>query len=199
MIVKSLFFSPTIVAILATMLVFSSNDLVHNETVRVVNICTTTMPIKNQNSVVLNNKTLNFEKAIENGYIVEIGSSKPSSDELHFEIKQEIYNIKNLDSFMENTKNKNIDKIRVVKYAREEGNTWVNKLYDLEYDGKKIKETVYDVYSNPNVFIASTPIYFDKIIKRNYPNDLWYGMCKSDDKEENCFTLISLKKSSIVN
>ncbi|MCE5220613.1 MAG: DUF4362 domain-containing protein [Clostridium sp.] len=109
-----------------------------------------------------------------------------------------MYNINNLDDFMENIKNGKKDELRIVKYAYEGGRTWINKLYDLEYNGKKIKYIVYDTYSNPNIFIPSEPSYYDKIIRRDYPNDLWYGICSVSDKEDDCATLISLNKSSIV-
>ena len=47
---------------------------------------------------------------------------------------------------------------------------WVNKLYDLKYDGKKIIDIEYDSYSNPNAFIPSQPEILSKIIKRDYHN-----------------------------
>lgn len=145
----------------------------------------------------LNNKSLSFEKAIRNGDVVKISYFGSVSSKTHNET--EVYNINKLDEFMENTKRGKNDKIRIVKYAYDNRHTWVNKLYDLEYNGEKIKETVYDVYSNPKVFIPSEPYYSDKIIKRDYPNDIWYGTCLECDEGDNCASLISFEKSSIVN
>jgi hypothetical protein len=150
----------------------------------------------NINAETLNNKSLTTEKAISNGDIVEIPSTSWISSKTHGNL--EVYNIKKLDEFMENIKNERNDRIRIVMYAHENGKTWVNKLYDLDYDGNKIKLIVYDTYSNPNAFIPNEPHYYDKIIKRDYPNDLWYGICQVTNEGDNCVTLISLKKSSII-
>lgn len=144
-----------------------------------------------------NNKSLDFEKAIKQGNVVEISSFNVSSAKTQYHT--EIYNIHKLDDLIKNIKDRKPTKVRIVKYAREHGITWVNKLYDLEYTGEKIIDTVYDVYSNPNAFIPSTIYYFDQIIKKDYPNDIWYGTCTKTDKEDECATLISFKKSSVIN
>ena len=151
---------------------------------------------KNTYDGALNNKSLNSEKAISNGDIVEISSLDWVSSKTHN--NTEIYNINKLDEFMKNVKNKKVDKVRIVKYAYEGERTWINKLYDLEYNGKKIKYIEYDTYSNPNAFIPYEPSYYDKVIIREYPNDLWYGICSVSNKGDDCATLISLNKSSIV-
>ncbi|MBU3102975.1 DUF4362 domain-containing protein [Clostridium gasigenes] len=151
---------------------------------------------KNSNTDVLNNKSLSTEKAISSEDIVEISSLDWVSSKTHN--NAEIYNINKLDEFMKNVKNRKVDKVRIVKYAYEGERTWVNKLYDLEYNGKKIKYIIYDTYSNPNVFIPSEPSYYDKVIIRDYPNDLWYGICSVSNKGDDCATLISLNKDSIV-
>lgn len=151
---------------------------------------------KKNNDNVLNNESLSSEKAISNGDIVEISSFDLVSSKTHNDT--EIYNINKLNEFMENIKNGKKDEIRIVKYASEGGRTWVNKLYDLKYNGKKIKYIVYDTYSNPSAFIPSEPYYYDKIIIREYPNDLWYGVCSVSCNEDDYATLISLKKISIV-
>lgn len=151
---------------------------------------------KKNNDNVLNNESLSSEKAISNGDIVEISSFDLVSSKTHNDT--EIYNINKLNEFMENIKNGKKDEIRIVKYASEGGRTWVNKLYDLKYNGKKIKYIVYDTYSNPSAFIPSEPYYYDKIIIREYPNDLWYGVCSVSSNEDDYATLISLKKISIV-
>lgn len=146
---------------------------------------------------ILNNKSLYFEKAIKQGNFVEITSSNLSSDTTQYHT--EIYNIDKLEDFIKNIKDRKPTKIRIVKYASEHGVIWANKLYDLEYNGEKIIDTVYDVYSNPNAFLPSTIYYFDQIIKKDYPNDIWYGICAKTDKGDNCTTLTSFKKSSIIN
>ncbi len=99
---------------------------------------------------------------------------------------------------MKNVEDKNVDKVRIVEYIHNDGRTWINKLYDLEYNGKKIKYIEYDTYSNPNAFIPSEPFYFDKVIIRDYPDVLWYGICSVSNKGDGCAPLISFNKSSIV-
>lgn len=146
---------------------------------------------------IINNKSLNFEKAVKQGHVVEISSPDLSSGKIQYHTG--IYNIDKFENFIKNINDRKPAKIRIVKYGREHGLTWVNKLYDLEYNGEKIIDTVYDVYSDPNVFIPSTIYYFDKIVKKDYPNGIWYGICAKTDKEDNCVTIISLKKSSIIN
>lgn len=147
---------------------------------------------------ILNNETLNYKKAIKNGNIVMISFlDKPS---IKTNNDHEIYNIKNLDRFMENVNQGKKDKIRIVKYVRKDEKTWVNKLYDLEYDGHKIFNTAYDTYSNPNAFIPSSDPYgSDYIEKRDYPNDLWYGGITENKEGKKGYSIISFKKSSIIN
>ncbi|GFP76219.1 hypothetical protein [Clostridium fungisolvens] len=150
----------------------------------------------NKSEEALNNETLTLEKAINSGYIVEI----PEQD-FNINVNNDnlfVYNIRRLDVFMDNINNKISDRIRIVKYAREYGNTWVNKLCDLEYNGLIIKIEVYDTYSDPKRFIKSPATYEDKIVKRDYNEYLWYGICSNDSENDGCATLISLKKSEIV-
>ncbi|GFZ29939.1 hypothetical protein CSC2_04650 [Clostridium zeae] len=145
---------------------------------------------------VLNNKTMTLEKAINSGYIVEV----PDQD-FNVNINDNhllIYNINRLDVFMDNIKHKISDRVRIVKYARENKKIWVNKLYDLEYNGEVIKLEVYDTYSDPIKFIKSPASYEDKIVKRDYKDYLWYGICSNNSENDDCATLISLKKVEIV-
>ncbi|GAA0177126.1 hypothetical protein SH2C18_04090 [Clostridium sediminicola] len=152
----------------------------------------------NYDNEILNNETLNYKKAIKNGNIVMISFlDKPS---IKTNNDHEIYNIKNLDRFMENVNQGKKDKIRIVKYVRKDEKTWVNKLYDLEYDGHKIFNTAYDTYSDPNAFIPSSDPYgSDYIEKRDYPNDLWYGGITENKEGKKGYSIISFKKSSIIN
>jgi hypothetical protein len=146
---------------------------------------------------VLNNNTLSSDKAIKDGNIVMISHLDKLSNVSHND--KEIYNISRLDEFMQKVKEGKKDKIRIVKYGSSTSCTWVNKLYDLKYDGKKIVDIEYDVYSNPNAFIPSQPLTFNKIIKRDYPDAIWYGICYSKINDNKCASLISFYRSSIVN
>lgn len=145
----------------------------------------------------LNNNTLTSDKAIKSGNIVMISYLDKLSNISRNDM--EIYNISRLNEFMENIKKGKKDKIRIVKYANSASGTWVNKLCDLKYDGKKIVDIEYDAYSNPNVFIPSQPLVFSKVIKRDYPDGIWYGICYSEKGKEECASLISFRKSSIVD
>lgn len=145
---------------------------------------------------VLNNKSLSPEKAIKSGDIAEINYTEGISGKTHN--NAEVYNISKLDNFMDNIINEKKDKIRIVKYANDNVHTWVNKLYDLDYDGNSIKIIVYDTYSDPDKFIPSEPTYSDRIIEREYQYDLWYGSCSAGTEGQDCSTLMSFKKSSIV-
>lgn len=140
----------------------------------------------------MNNKSLYFEKAIKQGNFVEITSSNLSSDTTQYHT--EIYNIDKLEDFIKNIKDRKPTKIRIVKYASEHGVIWANKLYDLEYNGEKIIDTVYDVYSNPNAFLPSTIYYFDQIIKRI--TQMIYGMefVQKPIKEITALLLPALKR-----
>lgn len=145
----------------------------------------------------LNNKTLSSEKAIKEGYVVEIVYFDSMSDKTHNH--SEIYNIGKLDNFMKNIKEGNKDKVRIVEYSRDKTGTWVNKLFDLEYDGNKIADTEYDTYSNLNAFIPSPKIYFDFMEKREYTDNLWYGVGTGHTNSKACCPLFSFRKSSIIN
>ncbi|GKU25060.1 DUF4362 domain-containing protein [Clostridium folliculivorans] len=145
---------------------------------------------------VLNNETMTLEKAINSGYIIET----PEED-FNVNLNNDhilVYNIKRLDAFMDNIEHKISDRVRIVKYARENKKIWVNKLYDLEYNGQVIKLEVYDTYSDPNKFIKSPASYENKVVKRDYEEYLWYGICSNNSENDGCATLISLKKSELV-
>lgn len=198
--IESIIITIALLSISTAIQTIENNNNTPKQQIQKVNILSTLTPNlldKSDNKTdVLNNKSLNSKKAISNGDIVEISSLDWVSSKTHNDT--EIYNINKLDDFMENIKNGKKDAIRIVKYAYEGGSTWVNKLYDLEYNGKKIKYIVYDTYLNPNEFMPSEPSYYDKIIRRDYPNDLWYGICSVSNKGDDCATLISLNKISIV-
>lgn len=145
----------------------------------------------------LNNKSLNLDKAIKDGNVVMIFYLDTVSNKTHNNM--EIYNINELDDFMENMKKGKRDKVRIVKYANSKNGIWVNKLYDLEYDGKKILDIEYDVYSNPNAFIPSQSLVFHKIVKRDYIDGTWYGICLKEINNSQGASLISFYKSSAAN
>lgn len=146
---------------------------------------------------VLNNKSLSSDKAIKAENVVMISYVDSVSSKTHNNM--EIYNIYKLNDFMENVKKGKKDTVRIVKYVRNETGTWVNKLYDLNYNGKNILDIEYDVYSNPNFFIPSKPLVFYKVIKRDYINGTWYGICYKEGNNNDCASLISFYKSSIVD
>jgi hypothetical protein len=119
----------------------------------------------------LSNNALTSDRAIKDGNIVMIMYLDKISNITGNDM--EIYNINNLDKFIQNTEKGIVGNIRVIKYASSENKTWVNSLCDLSYDGKSIKDIGYDVYSNPNKFISNEPYYSLKMLKRDYPNALW--------------------------
>ena len=145
----------------------------------------------------LNNKTLSSDIAIKEGNIVMISYFDSVSSKTHND--NEIYNVNRLDDFMKNIDKGKKDNIRIVEYGKNATGTWVNKLYDLKYDGKKKIEIEYDSYSNPNAFIPSQPEIFNKIIKRDYPNGIAYRICYLENENNDCGKLISFSKSSIID
>ena len=160
------------------------------------------IPIQNSKAYTttgtLNNKTLTSDIAIKDGDVVMIGYSDSVSSKTHNDM--EIYNINKLDDFIKSTNIGKEDKIRIVEYENNVTGTWVNKIYELNYDGKKIIDIEYDTYSNPNVFIPSQPYIFNKIIKKDYPDGISYRICGSkNDENDDCGKLISFYKNSIVD
>jgi hypothetical protein len=146
---------------------------------------------------VLNNETLSSDIAIKDGNIVMISYIDSVSSKTHNNM--EIYNINRLDDFIKSIDKGKKDKILIAEYGKNVTGTWVNKLFDLKYDGKKIIYIEYDSYSNPNAFIPSQPQIFSKIIKRDYPNAIAYRICYSEeDKNNECGRLISFHKNSII-
>ncbi|MBU3099757.1 MULTISPECIES: DUF4362 domain-containing protein [Clostridium] len=159
------------------------------------------IPIQNPKAYyvigVVNNKTLSSDIAIKDGNIVMISYTDSVSEKTHNDM--EIYNIKRIDDFIRNINKGRKDKIRIVEYGKNATGTWVNKLYDLKYDGKKIIDIEYDTYSNPNAFIPSQPEMFNTIIKRDYPDGISYRICDSEGENDDCAKLISFSKSSIID
>lgn len=129
-IIITIVLSSTLIAIQT----IEENNNTPKQPIQEVNVLSTFTPNllykSNNKTDVLNNKSLSSKKAINNGDIVEISSLDWVSSKTHNDT--EIYNINNLDDFMENIKNGKKDELRIVKYAYEGGRTWVNKLYDLE-------------------------------------------------------------------
>lgn len=146
---------------------------------------------------VLNNKSLSSNTAIKAEDVVMISYLDSVSSKTHNNM--EIYNIDKLDAFMGNVKKGKKGTIRIVKYGRNETGIYVNKVYDLKCNGNNISDIEYDVYSNPNAFMPSKPLIFNKIIKKNYPDGIWYGICSTENNNTSCPSLISFYKSSIVD
>ena len=90
----------------------------------------------------LNNETLSSDIAIKDGNIVMISYTDSVSSKTHN--RMEIYNINRLDDFMENIDKGKKDKILIGEYGKNVTGTWVNKLFDLKYHGKKIIYIEYD-------------------------------------------------------
>ncbi|MBU3158076.1 DUF4362 domain-containing protein [Clostridium estertheticum] len=147
----------------------------------------------------LNNKTLTSDIAIKDGDVVMIAYTDSVSSKTHNNM--EIYNINRLDNFMKNMDKGKKDNIRIVDYAKDITGTWINKLYELKYDGNKIIYFEYDTYSNPNAFIPSQSSIYNKIIKRDLLDTISYRICGSENeiKNDNCAKLISFYKSSIID
>lgn len=157
-----------------------------------------TLNIEDNKTNILNNKSLAFDKAIKNGYVVMISYINGVSDITQNDA--EVYNSNKLDRFIENVKSGKRDKVRIIEYEKNETKVWINKLYDIEYNGIRIVDIGYDVYTNPNAFKpVDSPYYSDIMEKRDYPNALWYGLCTKKGNESSCYSLISFFKSSIVD
>lgn len=143
-----------------------------------------------------NNKAYNLQKSIDNGDIARISYSDSKGNE----ISQKIYNVNNLDSFIENYKNEKKGKVRIVDFASNETGTWINKLCDLEYDGKQIIFTGYDTYLNPDKFIPWGPQYYAKVGKTEYKDTVRYSLVlRTEDSDANGAGLMSFRSSDIIN
>lgn len=135
----------------------------------------------------------NFQTSLKNGSVIMI--SKGNNKEL------EVYNISSLDKFLHSFNNGKEGYVRVIKGIIEnDGSFIVNKLEEYETDGKLIKDTAYDTYTDKNKFTPGKPIYLPKMVKICSGNSIRYAILQSKDTPEDMGTLvISFDKSSIKN
>lgn|GEM_PF-1271089 len=134
----------------------------------------------------------NFETSLENGSVIMI--SRDNSTE------KEVYNISMLDKFLDSFNNGKEGYVRIIKGSIVSGKLLVNKLDEYETDGKVIKVTVYDTYTDKNKFMQGTPGYFPKMAKISSGNAIRYALLESKDTPDNMgATIISFDKSSIKN
>jgi len=134
-----------------------------------------------------------FEASLRNGSVIMI--SRENSEEL------EVYNISMLDKFLDSFNNGKQGYVCVIKGTlKTDGKILVNKLEEFETDGKVIKDTAYDTYSDKNKFIQGKPTYPAKMVK-TYPGDgIRYAILESKDTPDNMGgTVISFNKNSIKN
>jgi len=76
----------------------------------------------------------------------------------------------------------------------------VNKLQELESDGKIVKNLGYDCYSNKDIFTPVNSNYFPKIGKIDTENTLRYTFCPTTQiPDSEGALLISFEKNSIKN
>jgi hypothetical protein len=135
--------------------------------------------------------TINYDvdSAVKAGNIVMVSTIDNNSDIS----KEEGYNVKTLDQFIENFNNKKKDKIRIIKYTKQEDKIWINKLEDIEYDGQNLTHCGYNTYpTNDLVKEKPAPVPFYKIAKTTLGNLIRYALYESVDTKENMgMTLLS--------
>jgi len=133
-----------------------------------------------------------FEASLRNGSVmmVERDHSK----------EREVYNIGNLDKFLESSNNGKEGYVRIIKGMIEHDKFLVNKLDEYETDGKVIKQLVYDSYADKNKFIHGRPSYSPRMAKSSPDNSIRYSILQSKDTPDNMgATVISFDKSWIKN
>ena len=133
----------------------------------------------------------NFNTSIKNGSVIMV--SKNNSNE--------VYNISMLDKFIDAFSSGKPSYVRVIKVMIDINGTYlVNKLDAYETDGKIIKDTSYDTYSNKNKFVPASPIYFSQIVKTGNGNLIRYAALESKNTPDYMgATIISFDKSCIKN
>ncbi|WP_234117730.1 DUF4362 domain-containing protein [Clostridium hydrogenum] len=134
-----------------------------------------------------------LQKSIRNGSVIMI--SKKSNGDF------EVYNTASLDNFINCFNSGKQSYVRVIKgISDNNGSLLVNKLEEYETDGKVIKDTAYDTYSNKDKFIPAKPIYLYKMLKMCSGNSIRYSTLQSKDTPKDMDgTVISFLKSSIKN
>lgn len=135
----------------------------------------------------------NFQTSLRNGSVIMI--SRGNNEEL------EVYNISSLDKFIDSFNNGKEGYVRVIKGIIEnDGSFIVNKLEEYETDGKVVKDTTYDTYTDKNKFTPGNPTYLHKMVKVCSGNSIRYATIQSKDTPEDMGALvISFDKNSIKN
>ena len=133
-----------------------------------------------------------FGESLKNGSVIMV--SRDDSTEL------EVYNIAVLDKFIKEFSNKKEGYARIIKGTIKDGKLLVNKLQELESDGKTIKSVQYDCYAHKDTFTPVKPLYFPKIGKSDTEKSLRYTLCPTTDTiDSEGALLISFYKNSIKN
>ncbi len=170
----------------------------------------------NKNNYVTTKNVTNEEKALETSYRKPANLEEPSTEDaknFNASIKNgsvimvsrnnsnEVYNIYMLDKFIDAFSSGKPSYVRVIKVMIDNNGAYlVNKLDDYETDGKIIKDTSYDTYSNKNKFIPATPIYLPQIVKTGNGNLIRYAALESKDTPDYMgATIISFDKNCIKN
>jgi hypothetical protein len=133
-----------------------------------------------------------FETSLRNGSVIMI--------ERDYSKEREVYNIGNLDKFLESFNNNKEGYVRIIKGMIEHDKFLVNKLDEYETDGKVIKHLVYDSYADKNKFIPGRSSYSPRMAKSSPDNSIRYSILQSKDTPDNMgATVISFDKSWIKN
>jgi hypothetical protein len=135
-------------------------------------------------------KNYTVDSAVKAGNIV-IVSTIDNDEKVS---KEQGYNIKILDQFIENSNTNKKDKIRIIKYTKQGDKLWINKLEDVEYDGQGLTHIGYNTYptEKDQVQEKPAPVTFHKIAKTTLGNLIRYALYESIDTKENMgMTLLS--------
>jgi hypothetical protein len=137
-------------------------------------------------------RSYNLAKAITEGNVVVVSLINDKGSET----KQEVYNINIIDQFVDNFNDLRKDKVRIIKYVKQEDKLWINKMSDMEYDGQKITYKSYDTYEKEKQSKNS----FDKIVKTQSSNGIRYALIENKNtSNDEGLTVISFLGSNIKN
>lgn len=134
-----------------------------------------------------------FESSMNNGSVMLISTSSS--------YKLEVYNIQELDKFIECFNNGKGGYVRIIKGKLIDDEFLVNELMELECDDKKVvKLTPYDPYKNKDKFTSGESKYFDQIIKLTVDDGSRYVVVPNKNTDPDmALTLISFDNDCIKN
>lgn len=142
----------------------------------------------NDSAVADIDKSFPSSQAIQRNYVVMISDLADSSG------TSSVYNSKRLDEFIKNVKAGKKDKVRILKYAKQNGSEILNKFFEEEYDGSILTDRGYDPY---NGMTSTGRTVYDHIAKITYPDgNVRYTACRKQDADEDGFLLISYAAGS---